>query len=88
MNPSRWILQLCQGFTIHEGSFTVPAGYKRFAFLHDSEVFAVVGLGERFLIRGSGGDWESKTISKELEARLNAYGQQDAQNQHLQPTPR
>jgi len=70
------------------GSFTAPAGYKRFAFLHDSQVFAVIGLGEQFLVRGSGGDWESKKITKELEAKLNAFGQQGVPNQHMQPAPR
>ena len=70
------------------GSFTTPAGYKRFAFLHDSQVFAVIGLGTQFLVRGSGGDWESKAITKELETKINAFGQQGAPNQHLQATPR
>lgn len=58
------------------GSFTAPAGYVRFAFLRDSQVLAVIALGDRFLVRGSGGHWEYKDITKELEARIAAFGQQ------------
>ena len=70
------------------GSFTVPAGDRRLAFLRDSQVLAVIGLGEKFLVRGSGGDWEFKTITKELEDKIAALSQQQPPNQHLPPTPR
>ena len=70
------------------GSFTAPAGYKGFVFLRNSQVFDAIGLGDQFLVRGNGGNWHYKKITKELEAKINAFGQQDAPNQYLQPTPR
>ena len=53
-----------------KGSFTAPAGYMRFAFLRDSKVLGVIGLGDQFLVRGGGAHWEFKDIPKELEAKI------------------
>ena len=63
------------------GSFTMPAGNKRFAFLRDSRVLTVIGLGDDFLIRGGNGNWESKDITRDLAAKINALGQ-GAPNEH------
>lgn len=63
-----------------KGLFTAPAGYKRFAFVRDSQMLAVIGLGDRFMVRGGGGDWGSKKITKELEDKIAAFGQQSPPN--------
>jgi len=62
------------------GSFTVPAGYKSFAFLRDSRLLGVIRLGDQFFVRGSGGHWEYKDITKELEAKINAIAQEGVPN--------
>ena len=63
-----------------KGSFTAPAGYKRFIFLRDSQMVAAIGLGEQFLVRGSGGNWEHKKITRKLEEKINALGRQEEPN--------
>jgi hypothetical protein len=34
------------------------------------EVLGVIGMGDRFLVRGGGGHWEFKDIPKELEVKI------------------
>jgi hypothetical protein len=68
------------------GSFTAPSGYLRFVFKRDSKVIAAIGLGEQFLVRGGESDWEFKKISRELEAKLAAFGQKKSPNKSLQAT--
>jgi hypothetical protein len=57
-----------------KGSFTAPAGYLRFAFFCDSHALADIGLADRCLVRGGGGHWEFKAISRDLEVRIAALG--------------
>ena len=68
------------------GSFTAPSGYIRFIFRRDSQVLAAIGLGDGFLVQGSGGHWESKKITKELEAKIAVFGQPKSPNNSLQTT--
>jgi hypothetical protein len=63
------------------GSFTAPSGYLRFIFRSGSNVIDGVGLGDGFLVRGGGGDWESKKISKEIENKLASFAQIKKPNQ-------
>ena len=63
-----------------EGSFTMPTGYLMLGFWRGSHVIARIGLGEGFLVRGSMEQWESKKITKELEAILSALAQKKQPN--------
>src|SRR6266498_4327188 len=59
--------------TWKRGSFTAPSGYLRFVFRRGAEAITGIRLGEGFLVRGGGGDWEFKEISKDLEAKLASF---------------
>ena len=58
-----------------KGWGTSPSGYLRFVFCRGNDVIVAIGLGEGFLVRGGGGDWESQKISKEIETKLDSFGQ-------------
>jgi hypothetical protein len=63
-----------------KGSFTAPAGYLRFAFFRNSHALADIGLADRCLVRGGGGHWEFKAISRDLEVRIAALGRPEPPN--------
>jgi len=67
------------------GSFTSPAGELRFVFLKSKEVVSVIGLGHGFLVRGGGGNWESKSISWQLEATLRKVYEDKGPNHTAEP---
>lgn len=56
------------------GSFTSPSVILRFVFFKGTGVIATIELGDGFLVRGGGGDWAFKRISKELQASLVSLG--------------
>ena len=58
-----------------KGFATSPSGDIRFIFHRGDQYLDTVGVGERFLVRGGGANWESKQISPELEARLRALSE-------------
>ena len=64
-----------------KGFATSPSGDVRFTFYRGDQYLDAVGVGDRFLVRGGGGDWESKQISPELEARLRTF----SEKQPIQP---
>jgi hypothetical protein len=60
------------------GFATSPSGDIRFIFYRGDQYLDAVGVGSHFLVRGGGGDWESKQISPELEARLRKFSEKKA----------
>jgi hypothetical protein len=61
-----------------KGFATSPSGDIRFIFYRGDQYLDAVGVGSRFLVRGGGGDWESKQISTELETRLRKFSEKKA----------
>jgi hypothetical protein len=61
-----------------KGFATSPSGDIRFIFYRGDQYLDAVGVGDRFLVRGGGGNWESMQISPELEARLRKFSEKKA----------
>ncbi|WP_438483343.1 hypothetical protein [Oleiharenicola lentus] len=58
-----------------KGWATAPTGEVSFAFYRGEEYLGIVGVGDKFLMRGRKGGWESIPISSEMRERLRAFAE-------------
>ena len=50
--------------------YTAPSGSLRIIFYRNSQLIEAIGIGNNYLVKGTGGDWHTADISPDLSNQL------------------